>query len=196
MAVVADGEANARFIASDFLAQAGLYACPGPLALFASDWPLAEAVRIEISRRLDASGCPARARANLERNGGLFVADGVFEAIRAANILAPARLQLMTRDNRECLAEVENAGAVYLGPWSPNSPGDVFSALALGFPGAGSARFLSGLGVGDFIREMPVAECVPDRLAREGRHFRALAADDPFGLLPLGDRLELLESGW
>ncbi|MDR2390242.1 MAG: histidinol dehydrogenase [Planctomycetota bacterium] len=196
VAVVADGGANARFIASDLLAQAGRRQCPGPLALLASDRPLAEAVRIEISRRLDAGSCPARVEANLKNGGGLFVTGSLPEAVDAANLLAPARLQLMTRNNRECLAEVENAGSVHLGSWSPNSPGDAFSALALGFPETGGARFLSGLGVEDFIREMPVVEYAPDRLAREARHMRALATDDSFSLLPIGERLEFLGSGW
>ncbi|MDR1518644.1 MAG: histidinol dehydrogenase, partial [Planctomycetota bacterium] len=195
LAVVADAGANARFIASDLLARAGMEGDPGPLALFATDRWLAEAVRIEILRRLDAAAA-GQAKRNLERAGGLFLCTGAEEAIGAVNLLAPSRLELMTRDNQACLADVENAGAVFLGPWSPDGAGDVFSCLGLGLPAAGAARFASGIGVGDFVKEISVVECAPERLLRARRHFQALLEGDPLGEVALRERLEMLKAGW
>ncbi|MDR1536346.1 MAG: histidinol dehydrogenase [Planctomycetota bacterium] len=191
LAIVADASANAKFAAMDMLARAEMFD-PGPLVLFATERLFAEAVRIEISRCLDAMDKAGRVGANLERGGGIFLCSGIGEAMRAVNLLEPARLQLMTGDNQACLAEVENAGAVFLGAWSPDGSGDVFAGAGLGLPGLGSASFASGIGVGDFVKEMSVVEYGPERLFKTSRHLRELMEGDVFGPLALQERLNLL----
>ncbi len=197
LAVVADDSANAKFIAADILAQAESGEGAGALALFATDRLLAEAVRIELDRLGDILPGAAGIRSAVERRGGLFVCSGLEQAVRAANALAPARLELMTRDNQECLSDVENAGAVFLGPWSAEAVGDYFAGINPLLPVAGAARFASGLGVDDFVREISVIEYGPERLFKAGRHLLALADGDarPAHAAALSERLELLRLG-
>ncbi len=197
LAVVADNGANAKFIAADFLAQAELEDGGGVLALFATDRLLAEAVRIELDRLAERLPDPERLRRALERSCGLFVCSGPGQAVQAANALAPARLQLLTRDNEECLSDVENAGAVFLGPWSPEAVCDYFAGANPILPIAGAARFAAGLGVDDFVREISVVEYSPERFLKTGRHLATLAGEEGKAAhaAAIAERLELLRLG-
>lgn len=192
--VIADDSANARFIAGDFLAQAEQESA-GMLVLLATDRMVAEAVRIELERLADSLLEPGRIRENLARAGAIYVCRSLQAAVDAANILAPARLALQTRFNDECLADIETAGAVFVGPWSAETAGGCFSGINPFLPDGGRARFSSGLGVEDFVREMTVVQYGPDRLLRTGRHHAILAEEENFTAQAeaVRERLELLK---
>lgn len=194
LAVVADASANAKFIAGDFLAQAEQDSV-GMLALFATDRMVAEAVRIEMDRLVDLLPDAGRIRENLSGRCGIWICSSLDVAIRAVNELAPARLALQTLDNDGCLSDVETAGAVFVGPWSSEAAGGCFSGSNPYLPDGGQARFSSGLGVEDFIREMTVVEYGPDRLMRTGRHQAILAEEEclPAQAEAVRERLELLK---
>lgn len=194
LAVVADDGANARFIAADLLAQAEAEEEPGALVLFATDRLLAEAVRIEIKRM---AGDEGEMRLRLERCGGLFVCSNVEEAMAGVNLLAPAHLELMTRDNQACLADLENAGGVFLGSWSAEAAGDLFAGINPFLPIGGAARFSSGLGVDDFVREISLVEYSPGRLLKAGRHMLILAGEEGTcaHAAAIRERLDLLRPG-
>ncbi|MDR3078126.1 MAG: histidinol dehydrogenase [Planctomycetota bacterium] len=191
LALVADDSANARIIAADFLSRSGGARRLGTTVLFTDDRLLAEAVRIEISRGMEQASNPAETAKNLEAASGLFLCANRSEAVRAANLLAPDRLELLTRDNRECLAEVENAGAVFFGPWCPESMGIAFSGVN-SLPPAGSPVHASTPGVEDFMKEITVAEYGPERLLKVGRHLLALAEALGVAGLAARERLKLL----
>ena len=195
LAVVADDSANARFIAADLLAQAEHDNGHGVLALLTTDRFLAEAVRIELNRLLEMQPNAHLLKTALERSGALYVCHDIGQAMEAANALAPARLALMTRDDEEHLSDVEHAGLVLMGPWSVEAVGDYFAGLCPFLPVAGSARYASGLGVDDFVRQVTVLEYSPERLARTGRHALGLAEEDgsPAHVSALQERLELLK---
>lgn len=195
LAVIADDSANARFIAGDLLAQAEHDDGRGVIALFTPDRMIAEAVRIEVERLADQLPDPARLRGILERCGAIYVCDDLLQAVAAVNALAPARLSLVTRHNEECLAEIEFAGTVYLGPWTGEAAGHCFAGLNPLLPVAGAARFGSGLGVDDFVREISVLEYSPERLLTAGRHLMLLADEDgsPAHREALRERLDLLK---
>lgn len=195
MLVVADDSANARFIASDLLAQAEH--CEGAtlLALFTTDRLLAEAVRIEIDRLADSLPNSATVRETLEKYGAIYVFPNLGTAIDAANALAPARMTVMTKDNDFWVSEVETAGAVFVGPWAAEAVYDCFAGINPFLPLYGGSRYSSGLGVEDFIREISVVEYGPDRLLKTGRHLAILAEEE--GLTAhaeaVKERLELLK---
>ena len=195
LVIIADESANAKFIAVDLLAQAEHGGKSGLSVLFTTDRLLAEAVRIEMDRLIDLLPDPPTMRKTLDASGALFVCPDLDTAIDAANILAPARLSLMTAYNEQCLVEVETAGAVFIGPWSMEAAGDSFAGINPFLPMAGRSRFASGLGVDDFVREMPVIEYGPDRLLRTGRHIATLADEDgmPAHAAAVRERLELLK---
>lgn len=194
LAVVADASANAKFIAGDFLAQAEQDSV-GMLALFSTDRIVAEAVRIEMDRLADLLPDAGRIRENLSKRCAIWVCSSLDVAIRAVNELAPARLALQTLDNDEYLSDVETAGAVFVGPWSAETAGGCFSGVNPYLPDGGQARFCSGLGVEDFVREMTVVEYGPDRLMRTGRHLAILAEEENFTARAeaVRERLELLK---
>lgn len=195
LVVVADDTANAKFIALDMLARAEHGAESGLIALLTTDRLLAEAVRIEMNRLADLAGDAARVRDTLSACGAIYVCQSLDAALAAANGLAPARLALMTRDNESCLAEVENAGTVLIGPWSMEAAADYFAGATPFLPLAGSSRFMSGLGVEDFTREITVVEYTPDRLIKTGRHIAIMAEADgsPGRASAVRERLELLK---
>ncbi len=191
--VIADSSANARFIACDLLAQAE-HEEGGPLLLFTNDRLLAEAVRIEIGRQADSLPNREQLLAALDERGGIHVLPSVDDAVAVANALAPARLSLQTTDNELYLPDVDSAGAIFLGPWAAEMTGGAFTGLNSFLPGNGSARFRSGLGVDDFVRECGIVECGPERLALTGRHLLCLADGDalPAHAGAIRERLSLL----
>lgn len=193
--VIADDSANARFIAGDILAQAEHEDASTLVALFTNDRLLAEAVRIEVERLVERLPNSERIRRNIEQSGANYVFPDLYTAIAAANSLAPARVCLQTRSNDDCLADIDVAGAVFVGPWSAEASGDCFAGINPFLPVGGQARFASGLGIEDFIREMPVVEYGPDRLLKTGRHVAFLAEEEgmPAHAESVRERLELLK---
>ncbi|MDR1611822.1 MAG: histidinol dehydrogenase [Planctomycetota bacterium] len=173
--VIADHTANAKFIAADLLSQVEHGSGFESGVLLATDRLVAEAARIEILRMLDALERRKAITSALARYGAIFVCKDLAEAVAAANAIAPEHLELQTRDNESLLAEVENAGAVFVGPWSTEPVGDYFAGSNHVLPTGGAARFSSSLGVGDFIKEMSVIEYTAERLRKTGRHIMLMA---------------------
>lgn len=194
-AIIADAGANARFIASDILAQAEIGEDDLIIALFATDRLLAEAVRIEAERLADRFPNAAELRDRLARRAAVFICPGLESAVDAVNALAPARVSLNTRSNDLCLADIDTAGAVYMGQWSAEAAGGYFSGVNPHLPVGGGARFRAGLGVEDFVREMTVVESGPDRLMKTGRHQAILASEEGLSAQAesVRERLELLK---
>lgn len=193
--VIADDSANARFIAGDLIAQAEHGDQLSLLALFTTDRLLAEAVRIEVERLADLLPNPELLRRRIALSGANYVFPSLRTAAAAANTLAPARLSLQTRNNDDCLSDIDTAGAVFIGPWSAEASGDCFAGVNPFLPVGGRARFASGLGIEDFIREMSVVEYGPDRLLKTGRHLAILAEEEgmPAHAESVRERLELLK---
>lgn len=175
LAVVADSASNARFIAADILAQACGCGEGRGLALFATDRLLAEAVRIELERMAETMPGGQAILDALSARSALFVCRDLTEALDAANAMAPARLILSTADNEVALSGVDHAGAVFLGPWSGEGMGDPLIGVNQLIPAAGSARFSSGLGVDDFVKETTLVDYSSARLVKTGRHMTLLA---------------------
>ena len=175
LAVIADATANARFIASDMLAQAEHDEGPDSIALFTTDRLLAEAVRIELDRIAEHLPRADDIAECLNRSGAIYVCQSLVEAVNAVNALAPAKVSLMTADNEEVLSDLETVGTVYSGPWSTETSVDYFAGINQLSPIHGGARFSSGLGVDDFTRESSVIEYSAQRLLKTGRHMMLLA---------------------
>lgn len=173
--IIADHTANARFIAADLLSQIEHGSGYESGVVLSADRVLAEAVRIEAGRMLERLDRGEAIRVALSRYGAIFVCDSLAEAVAAANAMAPEHLELMTADNEAVLADVENAGAVFMGPWSTEPVGDYFAGTNHVLPTGGAARFSSSLGVSDFVKEMSVIEYSVERLRKTGRHIVLMA---------------------
>lgn len=93
------------------------------------------------------------ARASLARSGKIILTKDIPEAVRIANALAPEHLELCVDNPFDCLAQVKNAGSIFLGRSSPEALGDYFAGANHTLPTNGTARFASALSVEDFVKK-------------------------------------------
>lgn len=159
--VIADGTANPDFVALDLLSQAE-HGEDAHVLLLCMDEQLATAVQEAIAGQLRTLPRTDVLEKSLSA-GALLVVDSLETAVEVANRYAPEHLLLQVADPRSLAAEVRNAGAVFLGPWSPESSGDYCNGANHVLPTYGSARWASGLGLVDFYKRISVQE-----LSREG----------------------------
>jgi len=159
---------NAGFIAADLVAQAEHD--PDALAIFVtSNQKLATQV-IEESKRQSTSN--ATARESLRRNGYAIVSESPDDSMRIANLLAPEHI---TVPAQRYLGDIESAGSVFVGDYSPQAAGDYLSGPNHVLPTGGSARFRGGLSVNDFVKLITVQEFSLHGLGAIARDVTTLA---------------------
>jgi histidinol dehydrogenase len=152
--VLADDSAPAEFVAADLLAQAEHD--PATAVLITWHAPLLDEVAAALERQLPPLARGDLARASLETFGALVLARDEDEAVVWVNRIAPEHLHIATR-HPEALAErVDNAGAIFLGHYTPVALGDYAAGPSHVLPTAGTARFASGLSANDFLRRSSV----------------------------------------
>ncbi|WP_206831379.1 histidinol dehydrogenase [Alicyclobacillus fructus] len=172
--VIADDSANPAYVAADMLAQAEHDVEAGAVCLSPARDVL-ERVHAEIVRQLSTLPRTEIAREALERHGALVLVESLDDAVDLANRMAPEHVEIITRDPRRLLDGLRTAGAVFLGPYTPEPVGDYFAGTNHVLPTHGSARFSSGLGTLDFMRRMTAATYTAETLARHARYIEALA---------------------
>ena len=159
--VIADGSADPLFVALDLLSQAE-HGEDAHVLLLCLDTSLAKKVQQEIAGQLRT----LPRRGVLEKSlssGALLVVDSLETAVAVANRYAPEHLLLHVAEPRSLLNGISHAGAVFLGPWSPESSGDYCNGANHVLPTYGSARWASGLSLADFHKRISIQE-----LTREG----------------------------
>lgn len=161
--VIADGGASAEFVAADLLAQAE-HGHDSQVILLTTSARLAAEVQTQVRTQLQSLS-----RANIVRdallNSRVIIVETVETAIAISNRYAPEHLILQIANARAALADVRNAGSVFVGPWTPESVGDYCSGTNHVLPTYGYADTYSGLGVDQFMRFMTVQELSRDGLA-------------------------------
>lgn len=172
--VVADETANPAYVAADLLAQAEHDVEAGAVCLSPSR-ELLENVHAEIVRQLPRLPRMEIAREALERHGALVHVKGLDDAVDLVNDMAPEHVEIMTEDPRRVLDGLRTAGAVFLGPYTPEPVGDYFAGTNHVLPTHGSARFSSGLGTLDFMRRMTAATYTAETIARHAPYIEVLA---------------------
>lgn len=160
--VIADDSAEPAFVAADLLSQAE-HGEDSEVILITSNRRVAREVINETKRQLAALPREVIARSALSRGRAILTKD-IATAIEISNRYAPEHLILQIDNPRDVLANVRNAGSVFLGPWSPESVGDYCSGTNHVLPTYGAARSYSGLGVEQFMRQMTVQELTEDGL--------------------------------
>ena len=172
--VVADGGSDPRFVAADLLSQAEHDR--NASAVLITDSPtLAEAVQAEVERQLQLLPREEIARASIDRNGRIIVADDLRCAIAVANEIAPEHLELCVAEPMAWLGEVRNAGSVFLGRYCPEALGDYFAGPNHTLPTSGTARFSSPLSVDDFVKKSQFISYTQDALRAEYSKIAAFA---------------------
>lgn len=171
--VVADGNANAEFIAADLLSQAE-HGSDSQSILITTSRDLAAAVIDAVERQTTSLSRREIIDQSLEHAAVVVVGD-MAEAIDIANRYAPEHLILQIADARIWLDSIEAAGSVFLGPWTPESVGDYCSGTNHVLPTYGYASRYSSLGLNDFLRTMTVQELTPAGLSNIGPVATTLA---------------------
>jgi histidinol dehydrogenase len=133
------------------------------------------AINEAIGRYVETAPRRAEISSTLDSGGYAVLVDGPEEAMAVANEIAPEHLELCCADPGRLVPLVRNAGAVFLGPWSPASIGDYIAGPSHVLPTFRSARFSSVLGVEDFLRRVHVVEADREGLAAVAPHVTAIA---------------------
>lgn len=155
--VIADGGADPKYVAADLLSQAE----HDPLAsavLLTTSAGLAEEVDREMARQTGRLSRREVIEASLRDFGCAVVCGSLGACAELANEIAPEHLEIVTEHPRELLPAIKNAGAVFLGAWSPEPLGDYMAGPDHVLPTSGTARFFSPLSVDAFIKKTSVLE--------------------------------------
>ena len=150
--VVADGGSDPVFVAADMLSQAE-HDKNASAVLVTDSEALARAVSRELERQLPLLPRADIARASIDRNGKIILAESIQDAIDVANEIAPEHLELCVDQPFDCLDKVRNAGSIFLGRSCPEALGDYFAGPNHTLPTSGTARFSSPLSVDDFVKK-------------------------------------------
>ena len=150
--IVADGKSNPRHIAADLLSQAE-HDKLASAVLVTDSYALAEAVSGEIETQLEALARKDIARASIDNNGKIIVADSLAVAIDIANEIAPEHLELCVDNPFDYLDAIRHAGSIFMGRNCPEALGDYFAGPNHTLPTSGTAKFSSPLSVDDFVKK-------------------------------------------
>lgn len=153
--IIADGTADASFIAADLLAQAEHDEMASAI-LLTPDGELARQVAAEVDAQLAALPKQAVAGRSLDAYGAVILTRNLDEAVALANRFAPEHLELMVAKPQALLADIRHAGAVFLGGFTPEALGDYLAGPNHILPTGGTARFSSPLGVYDFLKRTSI----------------------------------------
>jgi histidinol dehydrogenase len=165
--VIADDSGNADWIAADLLAQAE-HDVNAQSILITDSARLADEVERALQSQLSTLPRADIARASWNEFGAVILVERLDQAVALANAIAAEHLEIMTADPDALAAKIRNAGAIFLGPHTPEAIGDYVGGSNHVLPTARSARFSSGLGVLDFMKRTSILKCGPDQLRALG----------------------------
>ena len=152
IAIIADEKANPTFIAADMMSQAEHGTGFEASSAFVLSERQAMEIKEEINRLCSENDLTTVTKQSFENYGDIFVVDSVEEAIAAVNEIAPEHAELLLEDTEAALQGLTNAGAVFVGVYSTEPVGDYFCGTNHILPTCGTARFSSGMSVGEFMR--------------------------------------------
>ena len=178
--IVADGTADPDYIAADLLSQAE----HDPLAsaiLVTDSAGLAQSVKAAVETQLAALSRVDIARQSLSAFGAIMVVENVDIAIELANHIAPEHLELQVAEPMDVAPRIRNAGAIFLGPYTPEPVGDYMAGPNHVLPTAGTARFSSALSVDHFMKKTSLIRYSQAALRKEARDIICLATVEGLG---------------
>lgn len=150
--VIADGTCSAKTVAADMLSQAE-HDKLASAVLVTDSRKLADEVAEQIEAQLRILPREEIARASIENNGKIIVADNIEQGIEIANTIAPEHLELCVDNPFDYLDRIKNAGSIFLGKNCPEALGDYYAGPNHTLPTSGTARFSSPLSVDDFVKK-------------------------------------------
>lgn len=172
--VVADGTCNPKIVAADMLSQAE-HDKMASAVLVTDSGELAKAVQAELERQIPLLPRSEIARASIDSNGKIIVAETLDAAIDIANEIAPEHLELCVDTPFDYLDRVRCAGSIFLGKNCPEALGDYFAGPNHTLPTSGTAKFSSALSVDDFVVKSQFTYYTADALAKVGEKVACFA---------------------
>ena len=172
--VINDGSGNPAHIAADLLSQAEHDELASSI-LITTDRAFAEKVAVEVERQLAQLSRETIARASWEKYGAIIVADTLQKVIAFSNRIAPEHLELAVADPFAILSQITNAGAIFMGHWTPEAAGDYLAGPNHTLPTGGTSRFFSPLSVDDFVKKSSIVYFSKGGLQRLGADIVRIA---------------------
>ena len=172
--IIADGKSNPKHLAADLLSQAEHDKLASAVLVIDSG-ELALAVQAELEAQIPQLERADIARASIDNNGKIIVADNLKEVIEISNEIAPEHLELCLDNPFDYLDSIRHAGSIFMGRNCPEALGDYFAGPNHTLPTSGMARFSSPLGVDDFIKKTQYTYYTRDALARVAQDVATFA---------------------
>jgi histidinol dehydrogenase len=188
--IIADGSADAVLVAADLLSQAehDEYASS---VLITDSWRLAEAVDKEVRTQLARLKRREIARKSVDNYGAIIIVRDMKDAAEISNLIAPEHLEVMTKNPEKILPMIRNAGAIFLGEWTPEALGDYSAGPNHTLPTGGTARFSSPLGVYDFVKRSSLLGFKKEGFSKLAKTVKLIA--DSEGLEAHGNTIRVRE---
>lgn len=178
--VFVDETSNLEWVAADLLSQAEHGSGYESAVALTTSAAVAKALSEAVQRQFETSPRREQLEASLGRYGLLMVCPSWTEAVEVANRIAPEHAEILTANVKEILEGLRNAGAIFVGPWTPESVGDYMAGPNHILPTNGTARFGSPLGVYDFVKRTSLLLYGPQALLADGAHIAHLADAEGF----------------
>ena len=175
--ILADASSNPAFIAADMLAQAEHDTLAKAICISTSEALLKE-VNKELQRQLSLLSRETIARTAIEQEGALILVDTIDEGIELINRIAPEHLELLCEDAMCIKDSILNAGAIFIGPYTPEPVGDYMAGPNHTLPTSGVARFSSGLSTYDFLKRTSYVSYTKDAFLEDQQAIIDLAEEE------------------
>lgn len=175
--IIADENANPRYIAADLMSQAEHDEKACAILLTTSE-ALAEQVNEELKKQMVTLSRRDIIEKSLDDYGAIFVCETIEQMIETANNLAPEHLEVMLPNPMQYLGRLDNAGSIFMGEFSPEPLGDYYAGPNHVLPTSGTARFFSPLSVDDFIKKSGYIYYTKEALAEATDDIELLALSE------------------
>lgn len=178
IAIIADENANPTFVAADMMSQAEHGTGFEASTTFCLSEMKAQQIRNEINFLCKENNLIDITKKTFENYGDIFVVDSIQEAVNAVNEIAPEHVELLLNDYETILPQLTNVGAVFVGEYSTEPVGDYFCGTNHILPTCGTAKFSSGMSVGEFMRGYSVIKYPESALKNNADYIIQLAESE------------------
>jgi len=190
--VIADETANPRYVAADLLSQAEHDAFASAILVTTSK-KIADEVNKELQIQIEKLPRKDIASKSVNNYGAIVITGSIDQAVEIANTIAPEHLELCVEDPFSLLPSINNAGAIFLGNFSPEPLGDYYAGPNHTLPTSGTARFSSPLGVYDFVKRQSIISYSKKAFEKVSSDVTAFA--DAEGLTAHANSIRIREDG-
>jgi histidinol dehydrogenase len=175
--ILADENANPRYIVADLMAQAEHDEMASSIVITNSK-NLAKKIQNEVYTLLNDQPRKEIIKSAFQNFGAIIVVESVDEGIELVNQIAPEHVEIMTESPEKLLLKIKNAGAIFLGDYTPEPVGDYYAGTNHTLPTSGTARFNSPLNVNDFQKKTSVVYYSKEALKEARKHIEVIAKEE------------------